>query len=126
MHPLLQLITTQPALVAEHAEAYAALLGDEIGAASAQWKLRAALLSVAYASAAVAAVLWGVAAMLWAVTPPDEIHAAWVLWLAPAVPLAVTLACVLIARRRASPAAFDTMRRQIQEDMAMWREASAS
>jgi hypothetical protein len=126
MHPLLHLIATQPNLLADHAEAYADLLGEEFSAASAQWKRRAMLSAVSLCCLGVGAVLAGVALMLWAVIPPVDLHAPWALVVAPLVPLAAAAVCYVNARAVSPQGAFDNLRRQLREDVAMLREASAS
>lgn len=126
LHPLLHLVTSQPQLLADHAEAYADLFGEELGAASAQWKRKALLSAVALCGVGVASVLAGVALMLWAVIPPADIQAPWALIIAPLLPLLVAAACVLAARAQPGGAAFDAMRQQVKADVAMLREVSAS
>jgi uncharacterized membrane protein YqjE len=126
MHPLLHLITTQPQLLADHAEAYADLLGEEIGTASAVWKRRVVLNALALCGLGVAAVLGGVALMLWAVIPPADIQAPWALVVAPLLPLLGAVACVVAARSEVRTGAFETVRRQVKADVAMLREVSAS
>ena len=126
LHPLLHLIATQPQLLADHAEAYADLLGEELGTASAVWKRRVALNAVALCSLGVSAVLGGVALMLWAVIPPADIQAPWALLVGPLLPLAVTVACLLAARPQARAGTFDNVKRQMRADVAMLREVSAS
>ena len=126
VHPLLHLIATQPQLIADHAEAYADLLGEELGTASAVWKRRVALNALALCSVGVAAVLAGVALMLWAVIPPSDIHAPWALIVAPLVPLLAAIACVMAARAEVRTGNFDTVRMQVKADVAMLREVSAS
>ncbi len=126
IHPLLHLIATQPHLLADHAEAYADLLGEEIGSASALWKRRAVLNAVALCSLGGSAVLGGVALMLWAVIPPADIQAPWALIVAPLLPLAVAVACLLAAKANPQAGSFDNVRRQVKADVAMLREVSAS
>lgn len=126
LHPLLHLVTSQPHLLADHAEAYADLFGAELDAASTSWKRKALLSAVALCSAGVAAVLAGVALMLWAVIPPADIHAPWALIAAPLLPLLAAGACLLAARTPPGEAAFDAMRQQVKADVAMLREVSAS
>lgn len=126
MHPLLHLIATQPNLLADHAEAYADLVGEELGHASAQWKRRALLSAVALCCLGVGAVLVGVALMLWAVIPPENMNAPWALIVAPLVPLVAAAVCAANARSVPEPSAFDNIRKQLREDVAMLREASAS
>lgn len=125
IHPLLHLVATQPQLLANHAEAYADLLGDDLGAAVAQWKRRAALKALGLCMVGVSAVLGGVALMLWAVIPPENIQAPWALVLAPGVTLAVALGCWVTGRSSVTTGAFDGVRRQMKADVAMLREVSS-
>lgn len=126
MHPLLHLIVREPDLLADHAGAYAELLGEEIGVASTHWKRKALLSAVALCSAGVGAVLVGVALMLWAVIPPENMNAPWALVAAPLVPLGLAVGCWVSAQRQSGPQAFEQVRRQLREDAAMLREARAS
>jgi len=126
IHPLLHLIATKPQLLADHAEAYADLLGEEFGSASALWKRRALLGAVALCCVGVSAVLAGVALMLWAVIPPADIQAPWALVAAPLLPAALAVGCLLAARTEADTDVFSNVRRQVKADAAMLREASAS
>jgi hypothetical protein len=126
MHPLLHLIVREPALLADHAGAYAELLGEEIGVASAQWKRKVLLSAVALCSAGVGAVLTGVALMLWAVIPPESMHAPWALIVAPLVPLGLSAVCWVSAQSAAGPKAFEQVRRQLREDAALLKGAPAS
>ena len=57
LHPLLHLVATQPQLLADHAEAYAELVAEELGDFSVTWKRRALLNAVALCFGGVAAVL---------------------------------------------------------------------
>lgn len=126
MHPLLHLIVREPALLADHAGAYAELLGEEIGVASTHWKRKALLSAVALCSAGVGTVLTGVALMLWAVIPPQDMNAPWALVLAPLVPLGLAVGCWVAAQSHAGPRAFEQVRRQLREDAALLKGASAS
>ena len=126
IHPLLHLLATRPQLLADHAEAYAGLLNAELGSATSAWKRRALLSAVALCCGGVAAVLAGVALMLWAVIPATQIQAAWALLVAPLVPAAVALVCLLAVRSDARSGAFDQVRRQIKADFMMLREVSAA
>lgn len=126
MHPLLRLVTNQPQLLAEHAEAYADLFGEELGAASAMWKRQALLGAVALCGLGVGAVLAGVALMLWAVIPSADIQAPWALIVAPLLPLVAAIACAVAARSQTADGAFGAMRQQVKADVAMLREVSAS
>ena len=124
IHPLLRLIATQPQLLADHAEAYADLLGEEIGAVSVMWKRSVALKAMGLCLVGVSAVLGGVALMLWAVIPPADIQAPWALLVAPGLPLAAAIACWVASRNDAASSAFEGLRRQMRADVAMLREVS--
>ncbi len=126
IHPLLQLIATQPQLLADHAEAYAELMAEEIDGVSAAWKRRAVLNAVALCSLTAAAILAGVALMLWAVIPSADLQAPWALIAAPLPPVAAGLWCLMAARRLGEGRAFENLRRQLAADMAMLREVAAS
>ena len=126
MHPLLHLIATQPQLLADHAEAYVDLIGDEIGTASSQWKRRVALNALSLCLGGAGVVLGGVALMLWGALPPAGMQAPWALIAAPAVPLLAAIGCWLVGRAPSAAGAFDNVRRQMHADVAMLREVSAS
>ena len=125
IHPLLRLVATQPQLLADHAEAYAGLVADELGKTGAVLKQRVLLAVVALSLAAVAVVLGGVALMLWAVLPATAIQAPWALFAAPALPALVALACGLAARQE-RPSAFADLKQQVAADLVMLREVSAA
>lgn len=124
IHPLLRLVATQPQLLAEHAEAYAGLIGDEVGRVTSGWKRRIALKAVALCLAGVALVLGGVAVMLWAAVPPATAQAPWALFAAPALPALVALLCLLGAREPASDG-LAALRAQLAADVAMLRKVTA-
>lgn len=125
IHPLLRLVATQPQLLADHAEAYAELVGDEIGRSVSSLKQRMLMISIALGLIAVAAVLAGVAAMLWAVSPPASIHAPWALIAAPGVPALVGMICLLVGRSP-PPDTFAELKQQLAADLVMLREVSAA
>lgn len=126
LHPVLGLIATQPQLLIEHAEAYADLVADDIGALTNGWRRRLALSAVALCCVGVAAVLAGVAVMLWALTPALQLHAAWVLIAVPLAPCVVALCCLIAMRARNHRGTFSNLREQVQADLAMLREVSQS
>lgn len=121
--PWLKLVTGQPQLLAEHAEAYAELLQAEAAALGKAWRRQALLGTLAVANAALAAVLAGVAVMLWAVTPPAPGQALWLLAAVPLLPLAAALCCGLLARQGVAPAPFGILREQMRADWSLLREA---
>lgn len=122
MHPALSLLATRPQLLADHAQAYAALLSQESGLAYSAWRRRLLMYALALCSLGVAAVLAGVATLLWfTVVPPAT--ALGVLVAVPALPLLVAIICLLLARQPSQSAPFANLRRQMNEDMSMLRAA---
>ena len=125
IHPLLRLIATQPQLLADHAESYADLVGEELGKTTAVWKKRVLLNAAALCLLGVAAVLAGVALMLWAVMPAPNINAAWALIASPAVPALLALWCAFEGQRETA-AGFKNLKQQIAADLVMLRDVSAA
>ena len=80
--------------------------------------------ALALCSLGVTAVLAGGALMLWAVTPAPQIHALWILYVTPLLPLACAIACVVLAHRQTKEEFFTNLNRQIDADVAMLRAAS--
>jgi uncharacterized membrane protein YqjE len=124
MHPLLQLIATKPQLLFDHVEAYGDLVSSEARYISTMWKRRVLLTAIALCGLGVGAVLAGVALMLWAVIPAAQIQAPWALVAAPLLPLALALGCIIYARKHNQDNAFDTVREQVNADLAMLREVN--
>ncbi|MBC7682651.1 MAG: hypothetical protein H7172_09980 [Ferruginibacter sp.] len=122
---MLRLIATHPKLLADHVEAYADLLNEEIGHASSGFKRRTLLLTIALFSLAVAVVFVGMALMLWAVVPVPQMAAPWGLIAVPLLPIVTAFGC-LIAARRQTTANFENLRNQFRADMGMLREVSNS
>lgn len=125
IHPLLRLIATQPQLLADHAESYADLVGEELGKTTAVWKRRVLLNATALCLVGVAAVLGGVALMLWASLPVLSMHAPWALVAAPALPAVAALWCSYEGRRETDEV-FKDLKQQIATDLVMLREVSAA
>ncbi|MDO9072823.1 MAG: hypothetical protein Q7U73_06130 [Rubrivivax sp.] len=123
--PWLKLVTGQPQLLAEHAEAYAELLQAEALALSTVWRRQAVLGALAVGNAAVAAVLAGVALMLWATLAPGQGQAPWLLWAVPLLPLAAALLCVVLARQKAAAAPFGSLREQLHADWVLLRKTES-
>ena len=126
MHPLLHLIAARPQLLADHAQAYAELVAEEVERASAQWKRSASLYAAAVLGATIALALAGVALMLWAVVPDSQMRGAWALIVVPLVPLAAALACLMVANKAGGRAPFDELRQQATADIVMLREWAAA
>ena len=124
IHPLLRLAATQPQLLADHAQAYAGLVGEEFERSAGACRQRLLLSAVALGLAIVATVLAGVALMLWAVTPIANLQAPWVLVTAPAVVALLAAACALAARRKHEDG-FAGLKQQMSADLALLRDVSA-
>jgi len=122
--PLLHLLSAQPQLLVEHAQAYAELAVDEVGRTTTSWKRRTLLQAVALCSLLVAAVLAGVALMLWSVAPAAQLHAPWILLATPMPPLVLALACGWAGLGRGRDSAWPALRQQLNADLALWRDAS--
>ena len=126
IHPLLRLAATEPHLVGDHVEAYAALVGEEVGKISTSLITRAVLFASALLMVAVGLVLIGVALLFVAAVPSSDYPAPWALVVVPLVPFVIAVGCIVYARSRPSEKPFDTVKKQLNADMAMLREVSAS
>ena len=125
IHPLLRLVATQPHLLADHAEAYAGLVGEELTQTVDGIKRRVLLNAVALGLLAIAAVLAGVALMLWAVVPRADMQAPWALLAAPGAPALGGIICLLIGRAEPGDT-FSGLRQQLAADMGLFREVSGA
>lgn len=125
MNPLLALLATQPQLMLDHAQGYAALFNEELALAGAAWRRRVLLHAVGLCSLSVAAVLAGVGTMLWFTTAAPA-SSLWVLITIPIAPLLVALVCLWQARQPPQSASFANMGRQINADLAMLRAVGGS
>ncbi|MCV2360599.1 hypothetical protein LNV08_16620 [Paucibacter sp. TC2R-5] len=128
LHALLHLFSTQPQALAEHAQAYADLFGDEFGQAKQALRRRFVLHAVLMCSVTLGVGLGGVALLLWAVTPPAQIHAAWLLLCVPLPALVLALYCwrAAAASRSSDAAMFVNLRQQLASDRAMLVGAQVS
>ncbi|WP_428422586.1 hypothetical protein [Methylibium sp.] len=125
MLPLLRVIANEPGTLVEHATAYADLASDELQSLSDHWSRRLVWLIVAAVAALATLVLAGMAVMLWAVVPPHETAHAWLLVAVPVVPAIVALVALQGVRSMGQRPAFDTLRAQLREDLALVREGLA-
>ena len=126
LHPVLHLLATRPAWLAEHAEAYADLGAAELADAGTQYSRALLLGALSLCALGVAATLAGVALMLWALTPVLPERAAWLLVATPALPLALALAGLAAQRRARRGPLFLLLRQQLQADLLLMREAGAA
>lgn len=126
IHPLLRLAATEPHLIGDHVEAYAALVGEEVSKVSSSLITRVALFVGALCMAAVGLVLIGVALLLVAAIPSSNYPAPWAMFVVPLAPFVIAGACIFFARSKPTDKPFDTLKKQLNADMAMLREVSAS
>lgn len=125
LHPVLHLLATRPQWLAEHAEAYAELAAVELGDAASAGRRSLLLGAAALCATCVAATLAGVAVMLWAALPEMPERARWLLWATPALPLGLALLALLAQRLQRPAEHFVDLRRQLQTDLALLRDAGA-
>jgi len=126
MHPLLNLVATRPNLLAEHLQAYADLLADELPRAASGWKRRTMLNGLAALGALAAVLFAGTALMLWAALPSASMPAAWLLVVVPLLPGVAAMACLFAARADSRDAGDSELLQQLRADLALLRTASAS
>jgi cytochrome bd-type quinol oxidase subunit 2 len=124
MHPLLNLLATRPQLLAEHAQAYAELVAEELPRATAAWKRQALLNTLALVGLLAALLLAGVSLMLWATLPNADMRAPWLLILVPLLPLAGAIGCLVSARAQAKHDGRGQLREQLSADLALLREVA--
>lgn len=120
--PLIRLFVDQPGLLADHAEAWCALVGDELGRAGSAWRRQALLLLVALALGGSALVLAGVAVLLWASVP--GLAAGPALVLVPLLPAVLALLCVLATRIEPVRPGFGALRAQLAADAQLLRDGA--
>ncbi|MEO7150164.1 MAG: phage holin family protein [Burkholderiaceae bacterium] len=125
IHPLFRLIAREPHLVAEHVQAYAALLSEQVGAAADSFKQRLILMAVAGVLLLIGIILSGVALMLWGASE-GSMRAPWALFVGPLVPLVAGVGCLLAAKGKPSVGPLDKVREQLSADISMLREVNAS
>ena len=126
IHPLLRLAATEPHLLGDHVEAYAALVGEEVSKVSTSLIVRARALRRGAvhgrrrpgAGRRRAAVLRGGAVV--------RLSGALGMFVVPLAPFVIAAGCIVFARSRPAEKPFDTIKKQLNADMAMLREVSAS
>lgn len=127
IHPLIRLAAGHPELLAEHGQAYVALVGKEVS----QWKaalVRRAIAAVVAAVAALLALVFvGVAVMLWGASPDDADMRSVLALVAPTVVALVVagIAAFIAMKGGETSSAITDVKAQIHADLAMLREVSA-
>lgn len=124
--PLFRLASRQPQLVAEHLEAYSALVASELGTVVVQWKQSATYRVLGYLALGGATLLGAIATMLWAVVPVEAMNQPWLLVVVPLVPALIGVAALVNSAATPHSPAFAALRRQLAADAELLREASAS
>ena len=126
IHPLIHLAARHPELLAEHGEAYAALVAKEISDWRTSLVRRVVLAAVALLTAGLSLLFIGIALMLWAASPDGEdLRSIGVLVAVPSVMVIVTIAAALFAKGGASASAFADLKKQFSADLRMLREVKA-
>ncbi len=125
IHPLFKLAVKEPHLIADHLSAYVALAGEEASKLGSSLAMRIGLYAGAAVLALIGLVLVGVALLLVAATPSEN-HTTWALIVVPLTPFVLAGIMVLVARSKPVEKAFDTLKGQVNADMAVIREASTS
>jgi hypothetical protein len=120
LHPIFSVLVSKPELVMEHIAGYAALMRDEASSVGLELAKRAIAWGVALFGMLVFLILAGVAAMLGAI---HEFH--WMLVIAPAIALAVSVAGFLVARQRLPEKAFTELKAQLDADAQALRAIGA-
>jgi len=124
IHPLFRLLVSEPQMLADHVEAYAELVTEEMGAAAARMKRRMVLQAGGFAGIVLGVLFGAVALMLWAAVP--ELRAPWVLVAVPAVPLLAGIGCLVGAKKPDEEThGMKAIREQFAADAAMLRSVSA-
>src|SRR5262249_14834866 len=117
IHPLLTLIATKPQLLGDHVEAYAELVGTEVGKTSKLLMMRIVYGVAAAFLLSTFITFTGVAIMFWAVVPTDSMNVPWLLVLVPLVPLVGGVFCLVRAKASTGRNAFETVKEQLSADM---------
>ena len=117
---------TQPHLLGDHVEAYAALVGEEAKKVSASLAMRIGLYAGAGVLALIGLILVGVALLLRASISSVDYPAGWALVVVPLAPFVIAAVMVLVARSKSIENAFDTVKKQIRSDMELMREVSST
>jgi hypothetical protein len=120
IRPLLELMASEPELLADHLQSYAELLGDEVGTFQGQFRRRWTQWASLALLVTVTVIFTGVAIMLWLVTP----GAPSTLWLVPGGMATLCLLGVWLIQHQQRTPGFLILRQQIAADVAMLRQAN--
>ena len=123
---LLRRLATEPALFAEHASAYAALIALEAGEAGLAWRRKAMAMIACAALGLMALSTTCLAMMLSAVIPWQGMPAPWVLLAIPGMLWVATLATGWVASRQGHTQAFAHVRQQWAIDAQHVRDMAST
>ncbi|HEY0825907.1 MAG TPA: hypothetical protein VGD76_19125 [Ramlibacter sp.] len=121
VHPIFSVLIAKPELVMEHVAGYASLMREEASSVGLEVAKRAIAWGVTLFAALVFLILAGVAAMLAAVQ--DQFS--WAFVLVPAIPLAISIAAFMAARKRLPEKAFTELKAQLDADAQALRAVGA-
>jgi hypothetical protein len=121
VHPIFSLLITKPELVMEHVAGYASLMREEASSVGLEVAKRAVAWGVTLFAALVFLILAGVAAMLAAMQ--DQFH--WAFVVVPLIPLAISVAAFMVARKRLPEKAFGELKAQLDADAQALRAIGA-
>jgi hypothetical protein len=121
VHPIFSLLITKPELVMEHVAGYASLMREEASSVGLEVAKRAVAWGVTLFAALVFLILAGVAAML--AVMQDQFH--WAFVVVPLIPLAISVAAFMVARKRLPEKAFGELKAQLDADAQALRAIGA-
>lgn len=121
VHPIFSVLITRPELVMDHVAGYAALAQEEASTVGVQVAKRVIAWGIAVMGLVVFLVLAGVAVMLGAMH--GQFH--WILVVAPASALLLSIAAWSVARQRLPAKAFTELKAQIDADAQALRAVGA-
>lgn len=122
MSPLLNLLVSQPKLLAGHAMAYAQLASSEAAEFSTLCKRRLVLSACALCFATLSIGLAGVAWMLWYVSPVAQHGIPWPLIIVPVIPALGLAWCLAQLSAKSNPQGFEKTRQQLAADTLLFKE----
>jgi hypothetical protein len=125
-HPLIKMLATRPEMLAEHVGAYAELAAAETAYAVEQMRTKALVGAGSALLGLIGLIFAGVALLLCGALPVDDMPAAWLLVVVPALPLLGAIGGALWLKSRPPTPSFSRLREQMERDNGLMQEARAS
>jgi hypothetical protein len=125
-HPLIKMLATRPEMLAEHVGAYAELAAAETAYAVEQMRTKALVGAGSGLLGLIGLIFAGVALLLCGALPVDDMPAAWLLVVVPALPLLGAIGGALWLKSRPPAPSFSRLREQMERDNGLMQEARAS